>query len=65
MFLVDFCVPLVAIAPKHRHTMGPVRDACPRRSPELHQLNVRRDNPEDIEAQETAEERHNLTRYGG
>lgn len=62
MFLVDFCIPLVAITPKHRHAMRPVRDAGPRRSPELPQLSIRRDHPEDIEAQETTEERHSLPR---
>mgnify|MGYP001658328393 CR=1 FL=1 len=61
MFLVDFCVPLVAIASKHRHAMRPVRNAGPQGPPELHQLSVCRDNPEDIEAQEAAEERHSLT----
>lgn len=61
MFLVDLCVPLVAIAPKHRHTMGPVRDAGPRRTPELPQLSIRGNRPKEIEEQETAEERHDLS----
>jgi hypothetical protein len=60
MFLVDFCIPLVAIAAKHRNAMRPVRDSGPRRSPKLPQLGIRCDRPEDIEAQEAAEERHSL-----
>lgn len=62
MFIADFCIPLVAITSKNRYAMRPVRDASPRRAPELHQLGITRDNPENIEAQETTDKHHSLTR---
>lgn len=62
MFLADFCIPLVAIASKDRYAMWPVRDAGPRRTREVYQLNISHDNPEGIETQETTEQRHSVIR---
>jgi hypothetical protein len=49
IFLVDLCIPLVAVATKHGYAMGPVRDTSPRGASELAQPGIRGDCPEDIE----------------
>lgn len=64
IFLVDLCIPLVAVATEHRNAMGPVRDTGPRGAPELAPSGIRGDCPQDIEGQKATEKQHSWPRHG-
>lgn len=64
IFLIDLCVPLMAITAEHRYAMGPVRDAGPPRAPELPQSSIRGDRPENIKEQEATEDHQRWPRHG-
>lgn len=63
IFLVDRCIPLMAIPAEHRYAMGPVRDTGPPRTPELLQPCIRADRPENIEEHDATEDNPRRPRH--